>query len=213
MPIDLATLASFALAVTAIVISPGPDTIVILRHALASGRGAGLAAVAGVQLGLAVHTLLAVTGVSLIIASSAVLFKGVAVAGALYLIWLGVQGLRAGDVFGLEGDGAGKLRTGGRRALRHGMVSATLNPKVILLFLALFPNFIDTGRTDVTAQLLVLALVLVVINVIWQVPLAWAADGVRRALSKPMVLKAVSRGTGAVLAGFGLLMLYENLIR
>ena len=158
MPIDLATLASFAIAVSAIVVSPGPDTMVILRHALASGRGAGLAAVAGVQLGLVVHTVLAVTGVSMIIASSEVLFKSVAAAGAVYLIWLGVRGFRDGDFLNLaEGDDA---PAGLGAAWRQGMMSNILNPKVILLFLALFPNFIDTGRDDATVQLLALALVL-----------------------------------------------------
>ena len=96
MPVEAATLGAFVIAVAAIVVSPGPDTMVILRYALASGRRAGFAAVAGVQLGLMVHTVLAVLGVSLIIASSPVLFKLVAVAGAAYLAWLGVQGFRGG---------------------------------------------------------------------------------------------------------------------
>ncbi len=210
MPIDLATLASFAVAVAAIVVSPGPDTIVILRHALASGRGAGLSAVAGVQLGLVVHTVLAVTGVSMIIASSEVLFKSVAAAGAVYLIWLGVQGFRDADFLGLaEEDGAPASYAA---AWRQGMMSNILNPKVILLFLALFPNFIDTGRGDVTAQLLILALVLVAINIAWQVPMALAADGIRRALANPMVHKIVTRGSSLVLISAGLLMLYGNFL-
>ena len=74
--------------------SPGPDTIVILRHALVSGRGAGFAAVAGVQVGMAVHTVLAVAGISVVVATSPTLFKAVAVIGAAYLAWLGVQGFR-----------------------------------------------------------------------------------------------------------------------
>jgi threonine/homoserine/homoserine lactone efflux protein len=208
MPVDPATLAQFALAVTAIVVSPGPDTMVILRHALASGRGAGLAAVAGVQLGLVVHTLLAVTGVSMIIASSEVLFKSLAVAGAAYLMWLGVQGLRDGNFLGLAEEGGAPSRPG--VAWRQGMMSNILNPKVILLFLALFPNFVDTGRGNVTVQLLTLALVLVVINVAWQAPMALAADSIRRALANRLVYRAVTRGSSLVLISVGLLMLYGN---
>ncbi len=105
----------------------GRTPFLILRHALASGRGAGLAAVAGVQLGLVVHTALAVSGVSMIIASSEVLFKGVAVAGAVYLIWLGVQGLRDADFLGLA-EGGAATRNGA--AWRQGMMSNILNPMV-----------------------------------------------------------------------------------
>jgi threonine/homoserine/homoserine lactone efflux protein len=83
---------------------------------------------------------------------------------------------------------------------------------VIVLFLALLPNFVDPSRDDVTLQLLFLALVLVVINVAWQAPLAWAAVSVRRWLARPRVQFAVNAGTGAILVGFALLMLWEHVL-
>ena len=117
LPVEFPVLGAFVVAVTAIVMSPGPDTMVILRHALTSGRKSGLAAVAGVQLGLMVHTALAVAGISLIIASSPVLFKSVALAGAAYLAWLGVESLRdPGDVAMAEERSA----AGWARACRDG---------------------------------------------------------------------------------------------
>ena len=81
MPVDLATLGAFAITAGAIAVSPGPDTMLILRYALTSGQTAGLAAVAGVQIGLVVHTALAAAGLSALIASSPALFRGLAVAG------------------------------------------------------------------------------------------------------------------------------------
>jgi threonine/homoserine/homoserine lactone efflux protein len=69
--------------------------MLILRYALTSGRASGLAAVAGVQIGLVVHTALAAAGVSALIASSPELFKGLAIAGAAYLAWLGLQGFHS----------------------------------------------------------------------------------------------------------------------
>ena len=203
MPVEPTTLAAFSLAVLAVVISPGPDTLLILRYALTSGQRAGFAAVVGVQIGLVVHTTLAITGLSVLIASSPTLFKGVAVIGAAYLAWLGIQGFRDSGAFGL-GVGLAK-------ACRDAVLTNVLNPKVILLFLALFPNFVVVGRGDVTAQLLMLSATLIVINVAWQAPLAWAAESVRRWLGKPSVGRAVSQGTGAILIGFALLMLYEHL--
>ena len=193
----------------AIVVSPGPDTMLILRYALTSGQKAGFAAVAGVQLGLMVHTVLAVLGVSLIIASSPVLFKGVAIAGAGYLAWLGIQGFRESGTIRLDGS---RRPVTAARACRDAVITNVLNPKVILLFLALLPNFVDTGRGDVPAQLITLAAVLIVINVMWQAPLAWAAQVIRGWLTKPAVQRAVSRLTGTILLLFAGLMLYEHLV-
>lgn len=209
MPVEPPVLAAFLVAVAAIVLSPGPDTMVILRHTLSSGRRVGLAAVAGVQLGLMLHTVLAVAGISLIIANSPVLFRGLAVAGAAYLAWLGIQGFRDSGPLTLEPD---RSAVSAARACRDAAVTNVLNPKVILLFLALFPNFVDTGRDDVTAQLLTLAVVLIVVNVLWQAPLAWAADAVRRQLTRPRTQRIIGRVSGAILLGFAGLLLYEHLL-
>lgn len=209
MPVEPSTLATFAVTVLAVVLSPGPDTMLILRYALTSGQKAGFAAVAGVQLGLMVHTVLAVLGVSLIIASSPLLFKAVAIAGAAYLAWLGIQGFRDAGTIRLDGS---KRPVGAARACRDAVITNVLNPKVILLFLALLPNFVDTGRGDVPAQLITLAAVLIVINVAWQAPLAWAAQIIRRWLIRPPVQRAISRLTGAILLLFAGLMLYEHLV-
>ncbi len=207
MPVDPTTLLAYSLTVGAIVLSPGPDTILILRYALGSGHRVGLATVAGVQVGLAVHTLLAILGVSAVIATSPVLFKGLAIAGALYLAWIGLQGFR-GHTLQLEGA----TRVSARKAVRDAVLCNLLNPKVIVLFLALLPNFVDPARGSVPLQLVFLALVLLVINIAWQAPLAWAAVSVRRWLARPRVQAAVNAGTGAILFGFALLMLWEHVL-
>jgi threonine/homoserine/homoserine lactone efflux protein len=142
-----------------------------------------------------------------VIAASPVLFKGLAVAGALYLGWIGLQGFR-GHTLRLEGAQSVSVR----KAIHDAMLCNLLNPKVIVLFLALLPNFVDLTRDDVTLQLLFLALVLVVINVAWQAPLAWAAVGVRRWLARSRVQQAVNVGTGTVLVGFALLMLWDHVL-
>lgn len=207
-PIDPSLLGGFIVASVAIVVSPGPDTVLILRYALTGGRGIGLAAVSGVQLGLLVHITLAVLGISLIIASSPVLFRAVAVAGAAYLAWLGVQSLRGEG--GLELKTQGPKATAGR-ALREAALCNILNPKVILWFLALLPNFVDPGR-NVPGQVIALSLVLIAINIAWQAPMALAADGVRRWLGRPEVRRMVNRASGATLIGMAVLMLAQNIL-
>lgn len=208
MPVEPAILGAFIITASALVASPGPDTLLIVRYALSSGHRVGLAAVAGVQLGLLVHTGLAVAGISLIIASSPILFKSVAIIGAIYLAWLGVQGFRGGRGLGFNTD---STPISGSKALRDAALTNLLNPKVILIFLALLPNFVDSSREDVSAQLLTLAVTLIIINTLWQTPLAWIAVTVRRWLKDPMVNRIISRITGGILIIFAGLMLYDNL--
>lgn len=210
MPVDPSTLLAFAMAVLAIVLSPGPDTILILRYALTSGHKAGFAAVAGVQLGLLIHTLLAVVGISMIIASSPVLFRSVAIAGAAYLAWLGFQAFREGGLVTLDGS---RKPVSAVKACRDAMLTNVLNPKVIILFLALLPNFVRIGRDDVPAQLATLSATLIVINVAWQAPMAWAANGIRRWLLQPRVQRSISLTTGIILLTFSGLLLYEHIFR
>ena len=209
IPIDSTLLGGFIVAAVAIIVSPGPDTIVILRHALTGGRGTGLAAVSGVQLGLLVHTALAVVGISLLVASSPVLFRSLTVIGAVYLAWLGIQSLRG--VGGLEVE-TGPAPAGAARACREAALCNILNPKVILWFLALLPNFVNPEAGDVTAQLIALSALLIALNILWQAPMALAADGVRRWLGRPETMHAVNRVSGVILLGMAALMLGQHLL-
>ena len=209
IPIDSTLLGGFIVAAVAIIVSPGPDTIVILRHALTGGRGTGLAAVSGVQLGLLVHTALAVVGISLLVASSPVLFRGLTVIGAVYLAWLGIQSLRG--VGGLEVE-TGPAPAGAGRACREAALCNILNPKVILWFLALLPNFVNPEAGDVIAQLIALSALLIALNILWQAPMALAADGVRRWLGRPETMHAVNRVSGVILLGMAALMLGQHLL-
>jgi homoserine/homoserine lactone efflux protein len=204
---DPVTLAAFSLTAFALVISPGPDTMLIVRYGLTSGPRAAFAAVAGVQLGLIVHTLLAVAGISALIAASPALFRTLAIAGAAYLGWLGIEGLRATATFTID---AARPPVSAHKACRDAVLTNVLNPKVILLFVALYPNFVKPGRGDVTSQLLALSAVLIVINVMWQAPLAWAAKSVRRWLARPQIQRLVSRLTGTILLAFAVLILWEH---
>lgn len=209
MPIDSATLFAFMLTASAIVLTPGPDTLIILRYAISSGPRVGLATVAGVQTGLVGHTILAILGVSVLIASTPWLFKSVALAGASYIAWIGVQSFMPHGL--LHVGAAGKPPVTGRKAFRDAIFCNLLNPKVILLFLALFPNFVDRTRDDVPQQLITLALTLIVINTLWQVPLALAAEPVRLWLKNPTLYKVVMYSTGAMLLCVSALMIYDNL--
>ena len=181
--------------------------MLVLRYTISSGRGVGSAAIAGVQLGLAGHTLLAVVGLSVVIASSPKLFTLIAIAGAIYIAWLGVQGIRMGVVRVGEQHG---VEISHAKAVRDAMFTNLLNPKVILLFLALMPNFVDVDRGHVMGQLVVLGITLIIVNTIWQLPLAIAADWIRNLLDQSRTQLIVNWTSGTVLIGIAIHMLIEH---
>lgn len=206
MPIDLPTLFAFALVAGATVVSPGPDTMLIIRNTVTSGTGVGIATVIGVQVGLVVHTAFAVFGLSVLIVSIPPLFQAMAIAGAIYLGWLGVQSFRFRDMSLERGRGP----VGTVQAARDALLTNLLNPKVIMLFLALMPGFVEPARGAVPMQLIALALTLLAINVLWQVPVALGANAIRVWLNRPAVQRGVSYATGAVLLFFAGLLIVEH---
>jgi threonine/homoserine/homoserine lactone efflux protein len=206
-PIDWPHFLGFTLTGGAIVLSPGPDTILILRNAFAGGRRIALYTVAGVQLGLLTHTLAATLGLSLLLAQWPAGFKIIAIGGAAYLGWLGMQSFRGG-LLSMSGDTAGPA-PGALGGLRDAAFTNLLNPKVILLFLALMPQFVVVARGQVPLQMLILSAWLIVLNILWQVPLALLANTMRRFLLRPRAQTALNWAAGAILLFFAGLLLWD----
>lgn len=210
MPVDPAILIAFLIAASVIVISPGPDTVLIIRYTMTSGGRVGMVTMAGVQLGLAIHTIAAAAGLSLIVAASPVLFKGVAIAGAAYIAFLGYQALRAGGgELGLTGDGP---PAGVHKAWRDAMTTNVFNPKIILLFLALMPGFVVVEKGNTPAQLAVLGAALIAINIVWQTALVVAAERMRHWLVTPSAAKGISVVTGLILVALAAGMIWTHVI-
>ena len=204
-------LIKFLLTAGAIVLSPGPDTMLILRNTLVGGRTIGLMTVAGVQLGLLGHTLAATLGLSLVLQSWPLAFKIIAVLGAAYLGYLGFQTLRAG-VLPAQNGAPGVLRVTAWSALRDATLTNLLNPKVILLFLSLMPPFVNVEGGRVVAQLLTLSALLILINILWQAPLALLAEAMRRLLLGPRAQMWLTWATGLILLFFAGLLLWDNVV-
>ncbi len=209
MPVEPVTLAAFIAAAFAVVISPGPDTLLILRYTLASGRRVGLATVTGVQLGLLLHTTAAAVGLSLVIVSLPLLYGAIAVVGAFYLAWLGYQSIRAG-VVSLDPDG--RFAISAAKAVRDAAITNILNPKVIFLFLALMPNFVNPERGQVPLQFAMLAVTLIIVNTIWQGSIALMAEAARVWLAKARIQRVLSWATGLILIAFAIGLIGEHAI-
>jgi threonine/homoserine/homoserine lactone efflux protein len=174
--------------------TPGPDFAVVLRHALTRPRR-GARAAAGIVTGLAGHTLAAAAGLSAVLAALPDVLTAIRLAGAAYLVWLAVHALRAALV---RDPGAAQARVRSSHPYLDGLAGNLLNPKALLFFLGLIPQFVVPGPT-VTVQLLLLAGTTVVGSVLWwAVVISVAARG-RAALARSRVRRAVDAVTGGAL--------------
>lgn len=167
----------FVLSCVLLNIAPGQDTMYILGRSIAQGRRIGVASALGVSAGTVAHTLAAALGLSAIIATSAAAFQAIKLAGAAYLVYLGLRALFARSAAMLQPDAA--ALTGAAVAFRQGLVTNVLNPKVALFFLAFLPQFIAADSHAKVAAFLALGLTFVTTGTLWVLVLAVAAARVR----------------------------------
>ena len=214
MPLDPELYGAFLVVALAAILSPGPDTLLIIRAPLGGGYGHGFAALLGVQIGLLGHLAAAVFGLSLLLLAAPLALKGVALAGALYLCWLGYRNLRAAADPNLNGNGGARRAgatgaTGAAAVCRDAILTNLLNPKVILLFIALMPGFVAPERASIPVQLALLGTSIIVLNIIWQGTLVLVAGRARRWLTLARVQRGIALTTGLVFIAFAGLMLAE----
>jgi threonine/homoserine/homoserine lactone efflux protein len=195
------TLAVFALASFLLIVVPGPAVLYVVTRSIAQGRRAGLVSMLGIEAGGLVHVAAAAIGLSAVIASSAAAFTVVKLAGAAYLIYLGVRRLVARD------DALPELAAGGRSGKRlfvQGIVVNVLNPKTAVFFLAFLPQFVDPVKGTVTLQFLVLGLTFVAVAMLsdgaYALVAGTAGDWLR---GSERVRRWLSRFSGAVFVGLG----------
>jgi threonine/homoserine/homoserine lactone efflux protein len=189
----------FVLASLLLAITPGPAVLYIVTRSLTQGRRSGLASVAGVALGNLGNAVAAAVGLAAVFAVSSLAFTIVKFAGALYLVWLGIQALRAPRV----ADSAIAPRPATpARVFRDGFLVALLNPKTTIFFAAFLPQFMSTAAPSL-AQTLALALTFIVIAGTSDSVYALAAGSVGPALARTGGLRTLGRLLAAT-AFFGL---------
>jgi len=187
-----------------LILTPGQDTFFILGRSIASGRPAGIAAALGVSAGTIVHTCAAALGLSALLATSPYAFMAVKLAGAAYLLYIGVRALLSRSN-GLPGADAGGEPDGRWPAFRQGIVTNLLNPKVALFFLALMPQFISAGSTHKVGAFLALGFSFVAMGLAWCTILAVGASYLRKAfLRRPSLASWMNRVAGTMFIALGL---------
>ncbi len=194
-----------------VILVPGPDTAVVTKNILIHGRRAGFGTSLGVSAGLSLWTVAAAAGVASVVRASAVAFTVLKLVGALYLIWLGAQALRAASRAG-TGEHvslAAKPAIGTRSGFRQGLLSDLANPKIGIFFTSLLPQFVNPGE-PVLLPFLALGAVFVLMTVLWLCAYCLIAARAADALMRPRVRATMDRVTGIMLIAIGLRIASER---
>lgn len=200
----------FLLAITLLTVSPGVDSLLVIRNASRGGWQDGLTTSTGICCGLFAHAAVSALGISALLLQSAVAFNLLKLLGGGYLLWLGILNLRGA----LRRGGAPRLQTDGmarhpfvlQRSLREGFVCNLFNPKTLLFYMAFLPQFIDPTRSPLV-QALFMAMIHFLIAMIYQGGLALLVSHMRTWFSGGWLRRASDGLLGLLLGGFGLKIL------
>jgi threonine/homoserine/homoserine lactone efflux protein len=196
--------AAFAAAALVLIVIPGPGVLFVIGRALAHGRRTALLSVAGHAAGNWVVAICVALGVGTIVERSAAIFTAVRLAGAAYLVWLGIQAFRKRHSLAQVLDSAAAPR-GDVRAAREGLVVGVTNPKAVILFAAVLPQFVDRPAGHVPVQMLVLSAVSIAIGLASDSCWGLAASTVRSWFARsPRRLGLVGGAGGLAMIGLGL---------
>lgn len=161
LSLDPVTLAAFVATTVVLALTPGPDMILYLGKAIGQSRIAGAVTFAGAATGVLVHTMLAALGLSALLMASATAFTAIKIAGAVYLIYLAYDAVRHGSSFNLEA-GAGR-RERYSALYSKGLLVNLLNPKIVIFFLTLLPQFVAADDPDAALTMAVLGVAFILI--------------------------------------------------
>jgi threonine/homoserine/homoserine lactone efflux protein len=196
-------LLAFALLSFVLIIIPGPNVLFVVSRSLMLGRVAGVGTAAGGQIGVYLQVVAVAFGVGALVERSVAIFTAVKLAGAAYLVYLGVQAIRHRGSLREALDVAAEPRSFGR-ILRDGIVVGVSNPKVIVFFAAVLPQFVNRPAGHIPVQMLQLGAVFVAIAVVCDSTWALAAGTARAWLARsPRRLEMVGGAGGLAMIGIG----------
>ena len=179
---DYNILFSFALATSALAISPGPDNIYVLVQSITNGKSFGMATVCGLITGCIVHTTLLAFGVSAIIKANENVFFTIKVLGAIYLLYLAYKVYRSKPQLNIETDSVQKKSLKG--LFVQGFFMNVLNPKVTIFFLAFFPGFLFSESMSTVIQFYILGGIFMLVSFIIFSAIALLAGQIKRYITK-----------------------------
>jgi threonine/homoserine/homoserine lactone efflux protein len=208
----IVNLGEFVAISALLIVAPGLDTALITKNALLHGRRAAVATALGVNSGMLVWTLACAAGLVAVVEASAVAFTALKLAGAAYLIWVGVATLvasrRAAGAAGAE-QPQRQTRIAARTGYRQGLICNIANPKAAVIFTSLLPQFVS-GHHPSAALFLLLGGIFVLLALVLQGAYALAAAQASRLLVRSRLRRLLDRATGIVLIGLGVKLATER---
>ena len=197
-----ATLLAFALTCAVIEITPGPNMAWLAALSLSRGWRTGLAAVAGIALGLSAYGIAAALGVAAIIENSRFLYEALRWGGVAYLLWLAWDAWSTADEITPE-DAPGDSHERAS-AFRRGLITNLLNPKAAVFYVAMLPDFVDVGAGRVAAQTLTLSAIYVAIATLIHAGIVLSASQLRAVMTEPAQLRLIRRFLALVLVAIAI---------
>jgi len=203
----------YLIATVLIILAPGPSVLFTIARAIAWGRVAALATVIGNAFGMFLVSVLVAFGLGPLLQSSKLFYNGIQWAGGAYLIYLGSAAIAASRV-----DAQGMQKTEGNKpsfftSLKNGFWVGVLNPKSIVFFAAILPQFVDQEKNNVTAQLLLLGAIFATIALISDGSYGLLAGTVRSWLAGDVKrLIFMRRFGGVVMIGLGVFTIFSALV-
>lgn len=199
-------IAAFAALSFALIVVPGPSVMFVVSRAVTLGRRAALLTVVGNALGVYVQVLLVALGLGAIVERSATAFTVVKLAGAAYLVWLGVQAIRHRRALAEVADATHGPRTS-RSVFLDGVIVGIANPKAIVFFAAILPQYVSSGGAPAGVQMALLGVVFVVIALLSDSVWGLAAGTARTWFTgSPRRMERLGATGGATMIGLGVLL-------
>ena len=198
------SVAAFAIFAAVLTITPGLDTFLVLRTTAVSGRAAGIATTIGIAAGCLVWALASAIGVTAVLAASRLAFEVLRAAGVAYLCWLGGRALWRSRRHSYENPPAvEQAPLQGWRALRTGLLTNLLNPKVGVFYLSVMPQFLPAGINPLAGSM-ALGAIHVGEGLVWLSLLVLGVNLARGWLTRPTVRRRLEQVSGVAFLGFGL---------
>jgi threonine/homoserine/homoserine lactone efflux protein len=191
-------------------ILPGADMALVTRNVLALGRRRTMLTILGIGAGCLIHATASALGISAILATSATAYNIVKTVGAGYLVWIGIQSIKAARRPSPSPVAdRPSPRTGSLGAFLQGFLTNVLNPKVAIFYLTFLPQFISPGE-PVLARSLMLASIHIAMGLVWLTAYAWFIDRLGTVLTRPAVKAWLERVTGGLLIALGARLAWER---
>ena len=201
MVLDAAGLIPVILVLMGGAVSPGPSLAVVLRNTIIGGRGRGVACSVGHGIGMGIYAFLAVSGIALLKSAGVNWAMGLELAGAAFLLWMGISMLRStGDGFNDSDEHPGS----GRKGFTEGFMIAFLNPKIFVFLTAIFSQFVVAGAS--LEERLILAFIALIIDGSWYIIVATTLSGTPLLDKLRHKGKVVDQVVGVILLVFAIMI-------